>query len=96
MVPTKMDQISFCVFLMIWLEIFLFDLEQLLQSPYVYKVYLVDLLACLTKDQPSTYVQKLPPEDIISKLGFQKELSLVCLMEQIFFHSLITILHRKV
>ena len=37
-----MVQISFCVFLMI--RIFLLVLEQLLRSPYVYTVYLVDLL----------------------------------------------------
>ena len=72
MVPTKMVQISFCVFLMIWLEIFLFDLEQLLQSPYVYKVYLVDLLACLTKDQPSTYVQKLPLKTYFQSLDSRR------------------------
>ena len=53
MVPTKMVQISFCVFLTIWLEIVLPVLEQLLRSPYVYTVYLADLLACLTKDQQS-------------------------------------------
>ena len=54
MVPTKMVQISFCVFLTIWLEIVLPVLEQLLRSPYVYTVYLADLLACLTKDQQSS------------------------------------------
>ena len=54
MVPTKMVQVSFCVLLTIWLEIFLLVLEQSLRSPYVYTVYLVDLLACLTKDQQSS------------------------------------------
>ena len=53
-VPTKMVQVSFCVLLTIWLEIFLLVLEQSLRSPYVYTVYLVDLLACLTKDQQSS------------------------------------------
>ena len=87
MVPTKMVQISFCVFLTIWLEIVLPVLEQLLRSPYVYTVYLADLLACLTKDQQSSsdILQRLPPEDIISKLGLQKELSLVCLTEKKIF-----------
>ena len=76
-----------CVFLTIWLEIFPLVLKQLLRSPYVYTVYLVDLLGCLTKDQQSSIdiVQKLPLEDIISKVGFQKELSIVCLMVQFFF-----------
>ena len=54
MVPTKMVQVSCCVLLTIWLEIFLLVLEQSLRSPYVYTVYLVDLLACLTKDQQSS------------------------------------------
>ena len=87
MVPTKMAQISFCLSLTIWLEIVLPVLEQLLRSPYVYTVYLADLLACLTKDQQSSsdILQRLPPEDIISKLGLQKELSLVCLTEKKFF-----------
>ena len=76
-----------CVFLTIWLEIFPLVLKQLLRSPYVYTVYLVDLLGCLTKDQQSSIdiVQKLPLEDIISKVGFQKELSIACLMVQFFF-----------
>ena len=54
MVPTKMVQISFCVFLKNRLEIFLLVLEKSLRSRYVYKVYLVDLLARLTKDQQSS------------------------------------------
>ena len=76
-----------CVFLTIWLEIFPLVLKQLLRSPYVCTVYLVDLLGCLTKYQQSSIdiVQKLPLEDIISKVGFQKELSIVCLMVQFFF-----------
>ena len=76
-----------CVFLTTWLEIFPLVLKQLLRSPYVYTVYLVDLLGCLTKDQQSSIdiVQKLPLEDIISKVGFQKELSIACLMVQFFF-----------
>ena len=54
MVPTKMVQMSFCVFLTKWLKIFLLALEQSLRSPYVYTVYLVDLLGCLTKDHLSS------------------------------------------
>ena len=54
MVPTKMVQISFCLFLTIWLEIARLVLEQSLRSPYVYTVYLVELLACWTKDQQSS------------------------------------------
>ena len=54
MVPTKMVQFSFCLFLTIWLEIFRLALEQSFRSPYVYTVYLVELLACLTKDQQSS------------------------------------------
>ena len=46
-----MAQISVCVFLTNWLEIFLLVLGWLLRIPYIYTVYLVDLLACLTKDQ---------------------------------------------
>ena len=82
-----MVQISFCVFLTNWLEIFLLVLVQSLRSPYVYTVYLVDLLACLTKYQQSSteICAKLAPQDIISKLGFQKELSLVCLIGTFFF-----------
>ena len=79
-----MVEISFCVFLMI--RIFLLVLEQLLRSPYVYTVYLVDLLVCLTKDQLSSIdiCVKSTPRRYNFKLGFQKEFSLVCLMEQFF------------
>ena len=49
-----MVQISFCAFLTNRLEIFLVVLEQSLRIPYVYTVYLVDLLACLTKYQQSS------------------------------------------
>ena len=90
-----MVEISFCVFLMI--RIFLLVLEQLLRSPYVYTVYLVDLLVCLTKDQLSSIdiCVKSTPRRYNFKLGFQNELSFVCLMEQFFFHCFITTLHRK-
>ena len=53
MVPTKMVQISFWVFLTKWLEIFVLVQEQSPRIPYVYTVYLVDLLACLIKGQQS-------------------------------------------
>ena len=54
MVPKNLSQISFCVFLTNWLQNFLLVKEQLLRSRYVYSMYLVDLLACLTKDQQSS------------------------------------------
>ena len=64
MVPKKLVPVSFCVFLTKWLEIFLLVLEQSLWRSYAtYPVYLVDLLACLTKDQQFSFdvCGKLPP-----------------------------------
>ena len=58
MVPKKMVQIYFSVFLTNWLDIFLLVLEQSLRSSYIYSVYLVDLLACLTKDQQASCLTK--------------------------------------
>ena len=54
-VPKKLVPISFCIFLTKWLEIFVLALEQSLWRSYVYLVCLVDLLACLTKDQQSLF-----------------------------------------
>ena len=98
MVPAKMVQVSFCVFLTIWLEIFLLVLEQLLRSPCVYRVYLVDLLGCLTKDQQSSIdiCAKTTPRRYNFKAwipeGTQSSLFNGTNLFSIFF---ITILHRK-
>ena len=75
MIPRKMVQISFCVFLMKWLGIFLLVLEQLLRSPYVYAVYLVDLLASLTKDQQFwiDICEKIPPKRYNFKASIPEE-----------------------
>ena len=85
MVPTKMAQIYFCIFLTNWLEIFLLVLEQSLRSPYVYTVYLVDLLAYLTKDQQSSI-------DICAKITNFKacipEGTQSCLFEGTIFFSI--------
>ena len=54
MIPKKMVQIYFPVFLANWWDIFLLVLEQSPRSSYVYSVYLVNLLACLTKHQQSS------------------------------------------
>ena len=87
MVPTKMVQISFCAFLTNWLEIFLLVLEQSLRIPYVYTVYLVDLLACLTKYQQSSteICAKVTPTRYNFKAWIPEETQSCLFDETIFF-----------
>ena len=95
---TKMVEISFCVFLANRLEIFLLVLDQSLRSPYVYTVYLVDLLACLTKYQQSS--AEICVKTTLRRHNFKAwtpEGTQSCLFDEttIFFHWFITMLHRK-